>query len=131
MGTRCPVPKRSDQRVRRNQYQGPTDKVTAIGAVTIPELNFDDPHPIVADMYRSLTESAQRKYYAIRRWPSSRRLPNTPGLHIAVSEAVFLDHGVDQLAPAFVGVDEELRIVVLVGDMNGMDEQLRTDLGDK
>ncbi|AEJ95102.1 tail protein [Mycobacterium phage Phoxy] len=64
--------KRSDQRVRRNKDAVPTEKVTAIGTVPIPELGFDDPHPIVRDLYRSLTESAQRRYYEPSDWQYAR-----------------------------------------------------------
>ncbi|ASJ79518.1 minor tail protein [Mycobacterium phage Kalnoky] len=72
MGERGPVRKRSDQRVRRNKDAIETEKVTAIGAVPIPELGFDDPHPIVRDLYRSLTESAQRRYYEPSDWQYAR-----------------------------------------------------------
>ncbi|ALF00970.1 terminase small subunit [Mycobacterium phage SoYo] len=72
MGERGPVRKRSDQRVRRNKDAVPTEKVTAIGTVPIPELGFDDPHPIVRDLYRSLTESAQRRYYEPSDWQYAR-----------------------------------------------------------
>ncbi|AAN01758.1 tail protein [Mycobacterium phage Microwolf] len=72
VGERGPVRKRSDQRVRRNKDAVPTEKVTAIGTVPIPELGFDDPHPIVRDLYRSLTESAQRRYYEPSDWQYAR-----------------------------------------------------------
>jgi hypothetical protein len=62
MGSRGPVPSRSDQRVRRNKTE-PTEKVEAIGVVAVPELGFDDPHPLTVDLYRSLAQSAQSKYY--------------------------------------------------------------------
>ena len=63
MGARGPVPKRSDQRVRRNKLEVPIDKVEAIGAVVVPPLGFEDPHPLTEDLYRSLGESAQARYY--------------------------------------------------------------------
>ena len=72
MGDRGPIPKRSDQRVRRNIENGPVEKVTAIGTVTIPDLGFENPHPIVTDLYRSLTQSAQRKYYEPSDWQYAR-----------------------------------------------------------
>lgn len=72
MGERGPTPNRSDQVVRRNKKATPVDKVTAIGAVRVPELDFDDPHPIVRDLYRSLTESAQNKYYEPSDWQYAR-----------------------------------------------------------
>lgn len=63
MGARGPVPKRSDQRVRRNKAETPIDKVESIGVVAVPELGFVDPHFLTVDLYRSLSESAQSRFY--------------------------------------------------------------------
>lgn len=63
MGVRGPVPKRSDQRIRRNKTEVPIDKVEAIGVVRAPQLGFDDPHHLTEDLFRSLSESAQSRYY--------------------------------------------------------------------
>lgn len=71
MGDRGPIPKRSDERVRRNS-DGKTEKVTAIGPVEVPELGIPNPHPIVEDLYRSLNESAQKKYYEPSDWAHAR-----------------------------------------------------------
>lgn len=68
MGSRGPVPKRSDQRVRRNKDDVPIDTVEAIGPVDIPALGFPDPHELVVDLYRSLSESAQSRYYEPSDW---------------------------------------------------------------
>jgi hypothetical protein len=72
MGTRGPVPKRSDQRVRRNQDEGPVETIEAIGPVDIPDLGFPDPHPLVWDLYRSLSDSAQSQYYEPSDWQFAR-----------------------------------------------------------
>lgn len=63
MGVRGPVPKRSDERVRRNRPDVPVESVSVIGAVVVPELGFEDPHPLTVDLYRSLGESAQARFY--------------------------------------------------------------------
>jgi hypothetical protein len=63
MGARGPVPKRSDQRVRRNKPDVAVEKVESIGVVAVPELGFDDPHFLTVDLYRSLSESAQARFY--------------------------------------------------------------------
>jgi hypothetical protein len=63
MGARGPVPKRSDQRVRRNKVEGGIDKVEAIGVVRAPALNIDGAHALTEDLYRSLSESAQSRFY--------------------------------------------------------------------
>lgn len=66
------MPKRSDQVIRRNQPEVPITKVTAIGVVPIPELGIPNPHPIVRDMYESLRNSAQSKYYEPSDWQYAR-----------------------------------------------------------
>lgn len=74
MGTRGPIPKHSDERIRRNkdEGQGQVEKVTAIGAVEVPELGIDDPHPMIRDFYESLKESAQAQYYEPSDWQFAR-----------------------------------------------------------
>ena len=71
-GTRGPVPKRSDQRVRRNKQETPTATVTAIGAVQVPDLGIEDPHPLVKDLYESLGRSAQSRFYEPSDWAYAR-----------------------------------------------------------
>lgn len=69
MGSRGPIPKRSDQRIRRNKQDVPLDVVQAIGVVPIPsELGFDEPHPLVTDLFLSMKESAQSKYFEPSDW---------------------------------------------------------------
>jgi hypothetical protein len=61
MGSRGPMSKRSDQRVRRNKDDGgaEVEKLAAVGPVEIPDLNIEDPHPLIIDFYESLKDSAQ------------------------------------------------------------------------
>lgn len=68
MGTRGPVPKRSDQRVRRNKDGVDIDTVAMIGNVAVPPLGLEDPHPVVAEMYSSLVTSGQAKFYEPSDW---------------------------------------------------------------
>ena len=73
MGTRGPIPQRSDQRVRRNKPDVPIEKVTPLFTPSShPELDLDDPHPIVRDLYRSLVKSAQSKFYEPSDWQFAR-----------------------------------------------------------
>lgn len=73
MGTRGPVPKRSDQRIRRNKDDaGPVEKITTAGTVDVPALGIDNPHPIITDLYESLAESAQARYYEPSDWAFAR-----------------------------------------------------------
>jgi hypothetical protein len=67
-----PSPKREDQRIRRNTPDVPVDKISVIGQVTIPELNIDNPHPLVVDLYESLKTSAQNKFYEDSDWATAR-----------------------------------------------------------
>lgn len=72
MGTRGPVPKRSSERIRRNQDEGPVETITAIGVVEIPDLGFADPHPMIAAFYQSLRDSAQSRFYEPSDWQFAR-----------------------------------------------------------
>ena len=63
-----PIPKRSDQRIRRNRPDVPIDRVEAIGVVFVPDLDIPDPHPLVRELYLSLKESAQSRYYEASDW---------------------------------------------------------------
>lgn len=63
MGARGPIPKRSSERVRRNKPEGGVDKVEAIGVVRAPDLNIEGAHALTEDLYRSLSESAQSRFY--------------------------------------------------------------------
>lgn len=75
MGTRGPVPKRSEQRVRRNKEDVPVEKVSAIGTVVPPDLDLgsDWPlHPLVQSLYESLKDSAQSRYYEPSDWQLAR-----------------------------------------------------------
>jgi hypothetical protein len=67
-----PIPKRSDQRVRRNATDIPIDKVEIIGPVDVPDLDISDPHPLVIDLYESLKDSAQAKFYEPSDWQFAR-----------------------------------------------------------
>jgi hypothetical protein len=74
MGERGPVPKRSDERIRRNATEVPVEKLEVIGSVQVPELGIDDPHPFIVDFYQSLIDSAQSRYYEPSDWQYARWL---------------------------------------------------------
>jgi len=74
MGARGPVPKRSDERVRRNKPEVSVDKVEVIGPVEVPELNFVDPHPLTVDLYASLPLSAQSRFYETSDYQMARAI---------------------------------------------------------
>lgn len=68
-----PVPKRPDERVRRNDDVIPTDKVEVFGDVVVPPLNLPfDPHPLVVDFYDGLINSAQSALYEPSDWEYAR-----------------------------------------------------------
>jgi hypothetical protein len=68
-----PVPKHSDERMRRNSDVIPTEKVEAYGDVVMPALDLPfEPHPMVVDWYESLRMSAQSKFYEPSDWEYAR-----------------------------------------------------------
>lgn len=68
-----PVPKRPEERIRRNDDVVPTDKVEAFGDVVVPPLNMPfEPHPLVIDFYDGLINSAQAKLYEPSDWEYAR-----------------------------------------------------------
>lgn len=67
-----PIPKRSDERIRRNIPDVPIEKLDIQGEVAIPDLGMDDPHPMIVDFYESLKDSAQSRYYEPSDWQFAR-----------------------------------------------------------
>lgn len=72
MGTRGPVPKRSEERIRRNKDEGPVETIEIVGEFPVPELGFDDPHPMIVDFYESLKDSGQSRFYEPSDWQHAR-----------------------------------------------------------
>lgn len=68
MGTRGPVPKRSEERIRRNKPEVEVTKVEAAGTVPQPDLGFADPHPMIVEFWESLAASAQAQFYEPSDW---------------------------------------------------------------
>ncbi|UJD20844.1 terminase small subunit [Mycobacterium phage Zimmer] len=75
-GTRGPIGKRDEERVRRNVPENPTETVVVHGAVVIPELgdiSFNgETHPLITDMYDAMKASAAVKYYEPTDWQFAR-----------------------------------------------------------
>lgn len=66
-----PVPKRSDQRRRRNASDGPAlAKGTAGEEPTMPEAD-DSWHPIAVRWFESLPDSGQTQYYEASDWATA------------------------------------------------------------
>lgn len=76
MGTRGPIPKRSDQRVRRNKTGEDGLEVTKVefgGAVTAPKLDLGyTPHPLVQDFWDSIPLSGQARTMEPSDWQYMR-----------------------------------------------------------
>ncbi|AIW02902.1 minor tail protein [Mycobacterium phage Malec] len=76
MGTRGPIGKRDEERVRRNKDENPTETVQMIGPVKIPELGDvsyeGETHPLITEMYESIKQSAAVKYYEPTDWQFAR-----------------------------------------------------------
>lgn len=76
MGVRGPIGKRDEERIRRNIPEDPTVTIQMPGVVKIPELgdvsHLGETHPIVTEMYESMTQSASVKYYEPTDWQFAR-----------------------------------------------------------
>ncbi|MFL6096060.1 MAG: hypothetical protein ACJ71Y_11480 [Blastococcus sp.] len=75
MGTRGPIPKRSEERRRVNKDDGPALIQAPAGSPEdAPDLPDPDPlwHPIAADWYLSLRESGQSAFYEPSDWAMAR-----------------------------------------------------------
>lgn len=70
MGTRGPVPARSDQKRRRNKPETPTDHVEVDGEVTTPEPS-EAWHPTAAAWYASLAQSGQSRFFEPSDWQAA------------------------------------------------------------
>lgn len=89
MGTRGPVPKRSDQRRRANKpASGEISKAPAAVEVVAPEAS-EDWHPVATRWFESLKVSGQRRWYEPSDWATA----------YLIAESISRD-----LNPQFVGV---------------------------
>lgn len=66
-----PVPKRSDQRRRRNKQDVETQSVLRTGDVRIPS-PAEDWHPIAVEWFDSLKDSAVSQYYDTSDWATAK-----------------------------------------------------------
>jgi hypothetical protein len=69
MGERGPIPKREEERVRRNKTGEDgreTETVTMVGKVEVPKVEFVT--PVVQQLWASLPLSGQAKYYEPSDW---------------------------------------------------------------
>lgn len=71
MADHGPIPKRSEERRRRNKPDVPSETVTVAGTVPVPAT---DPtwHPIARDWYDSLGPSGQGKFYEPSDWATAQ-----------------------------------------------------------
>ena len=75
MGTRGPIPKRSEERRRRNKEDGPELVQAPSGPpAELPHLPEPEPHwhPIATEWYLSLRESGQAAFYQASDWAVAR-----------------------------------------------------------
>lgn len=75
MGTRGPIPERSEARRRRNKDEGvPLVQAPSGAPADLPELPEPDSlwHPIATDWYLSLRESGQAAFYQPSDWAVAR-----------------------------------------------------------
>lgn len=70
MGSRGPIPARSDQKRRRNKPDQPTESLVMDGEVLMPEPG--EWHPQAVAWYRSLGDSGQSRYYEPSDWQTAQ-----------------------------------------------------------
>ncbi len=75
-GTRGPIGKRDSERIRRNIPENPTETISVIGEVTIPDMGdlsyMGETHPLVAELYESMKQSAAVRFYEPTDWQFAR-----------------------------------------------------------
>lgn len=71
MGTRGPVPKRSDQRRRRNIPTGPPVEQVGGAAIEVPPLGIPV-SDVVAEWYAALADGPEARYYTPAMWQRAR-----------------------------------------------------------
>lgn len=112
-GTRGPIGKRDEERVRRNTPENPTDTVQMIGTVAIPEmgdLSHDGrTHPLIIDMYESIKQSAAVKYYEPTDWQFARLTLYTLNQELIAAE----DHGKPVGAMKLTAINQMLSALLL------------------
>ena len=97
MGSRGPVPKRSDQRRRTNQPEnGELTKGKAAEVVEVPE---PDPewHPVARMWFESLAKSGQSHWYEPSDWASAYLLAESMSLELKPQPVVGKDGEVQML----------------------------------
>lgn len=76
MGARGPIPKRDEERIRRNIPENPTETIQVIGTVEIPDLgdisHMGETHPLVEEMYEAMRNSASVKFFEPTDWAYAR-----------------------------------------------------------
>jgi hypothetical protein len=88
-----PIPKRSDQRRRRNLDQSVPDKVTVTGPAVKPPPIRREIHPLARRWYKSLAQSGQSRFYEASDW----------ALALVVAEAIN-DYMAEAKAAKFAGI---------------------------
>jgi hypothetical protein len=72
-GPRGPIPKREEERERRNAPDMPVEHVQVEGEVDIPALGLSDTlHPLVVDLYESMGISGQAAFFEPTDWQMAR-----------------------------------------------------------
>ncbi|MCT2594220.1 hypothetical protein LHJ74_30670 [Streptomyces sp. N2-109] len=81
-----PVPKRSDQRVRRNTPEGPA--VVKAPAGESPGIPQADPdwHPIALRWYEALTTSGQAQFYEASDWATAQYVAEAMSRNLAAEK---------------------------------------------
>lgn len=116
-----PVPKRSDQRRRRNKAEGGVSSAPGALSVTVPEPE-PDWHPLARDWFVSLGESGQSVFYEPSDWQIARIAAT------AMSRELVRDSIRSTMLAEFMSIAESL--LTTEGDRRRVRLELERDSGD-
>jgi hypothetical protein len=102
MGSRGPVPKRSDQRRRRNAAGETTSAAGAISVVVPPAA--EDWHPVAAQWYASLAESGQQQFYEPSDWSTAYLIAESISRDLNPQFVGFAQVSRDQTEPEYAKI---------------------------
>lgn len=116
-----PVPKRSDQRRRRNKAEGGISTALGASSVAVPEPE-PDWHPLARDWFVSLSQSGQSQFYEPSDWQTARIAAT------AMSRELFRDSIRSTMLAEFMSIAESL--LTTEGDRRRVRLELERDSGE-
>jgi hypothetical protein len=92
VGSRGPVPKRSDQRRRRNEPEVPIDQAPGAPEVMVPDVD-ETWHPIAQNWYTSLAASGQSSFYEPSDWATAYLIAESMSRDLSPQAVGIIENG--------------------------------------